>query len=116
MNAEESPTSKLPTIRSAAATATIQPKAVPRWRGIFSSSLLCETLAESLRWLEHAVLPVEADHIARALKYRAAFLAPAKVLIHGGAQIWGDFAVEVIRNLVATPARRSLPWLGPLCE
>jgi hypothetical protein len=58
-----------------------------------------ETLAESLRWLEHTFLSVEADHVARALKYRAAFLAPAQVLIHGGAQIWGDFAVEVIRNL-----------------
>src|SRR5580704_2097294 len=59
-----------------------------------------QTLAESLRWFEHTVLPVEADHVASALEYRTAFPARAKVLIHGGAQFRGDFAVEKIRNLV----------------
>src|SRR5579872_6278559 len=58
-----------------------------------------QTLAISLRWFKHTVFLIEADHISSAVEYRAALLAHVEMLLHGGAQVWGDFVVKVIRNL-----------------
>jgi hypothetical protein len=55
-----------------------------------------QTAAESERYLHHAFVAIDLNHIACAIYNSSAALAPAQVFLDGGSQLWRDLAVEVI--------------------
>ena len=55
-----------------------------------------QTAAKSERHLYHAFVAIYLNHIACAIYYSGAALAPAQVFFDGGPQLWRDLTVEVI--------------------
>src|SRR6267154_4819580 len=57
-------------------------------------------MAESQRYIDHALVAIQLDYVSRALEHRSTALTLSEVRVHGRAQILIDIIFEIVGDLL----------------
>src|ERR1700751_3569126 len=57
-------------------------------------------MAESQRYIDHALVAIQLDHVSRALDHRPTAITLPEVRFHGDAQIRIDVIFEIVRDFM----------------